>query len=171
MSTNSIVIKAGQTVVLPRDVKVTGLFISGGLTVSSTCNNLPAPTPTACFVFSWETSATPAFGDAYFSHIILNDSFSYVIPDTNGGNQYQDAGNNEALKVAGVISTIPNFAGTIIAYDQASVSSLRQIKIRLPYFGVLPKFRIVQPLTGYSQILYLESVETDCLVPGGWSAW
>lgn len=170
MSTQSIIIKAGQTVVLPRDVIVTGLFISGSLNVSSTCNNLPAPTPTACFVFSWEVNATPAFTDAYFSHLILTDTFSYELTNSSGNNQYEDGG-LEAIKVGARVAGIPNFVGTVIAYDQASVASLRQVKVRLPDFGILPKLRIVQPTAGYGQILHLEAVKTDCTVPGGWVAW
>lgn len=170
MSTRSIIIKSGQTVVLPRNVTVSGLFINGPISVTSSCNNLPPPTPTACFVFTWEAAATPAFGDAYFSHIMLNDSFSYELTNSSGDNQYESGG-LEAVKVAARIAAVPNFVGTIIATDQSGITSLRQIKIRLPDFGVLPKLRIVQPSFGYGQILYLEAAKTDCLVPGGWTAW
>jgi hypothetical protein len=166
----TVTLNEGEKFVLPSGATILNIFTSGVSSYTSNCDNIPDATPFKCFVFSWEINATPAFTDAYFSEIIIKDSFKYSIPDPDGfaSNQYEDGG-SEAEKLSQAILSINGFVGDVIAYDQSGGGSLRQIKLSLPDMGKIPLLKLIQPNAGSGQVLYLEGVETDCLVPGGWT--
>lgn len=169
MATKSKTLTPGEILVLPKSAKISSLVLKGSIALSSTCNNLPDPTPTACYVFTWEADATD-FEDAYFSQLIIG-SIIYNIPDPDGfpSNQYEDGG-SEAEKLSQAINLIPDFVGEVIAYDQSNVNSLRQVMIRLPDLGVFPLMKLVEPNPGAGQIMYLEAYKNStCDIPGGWT--
>ena len=49
--TQSIVVTPGQTVVIPAGATITSLVLDGPISVTSTCDNLPAPSAYKCGVF------------------------------------------------------------------------------------------------------------------------
>lgn len=169
--TKSITINEGEKFVVPSGATVISLFTEGTSSYTSNCDNLPTPAEFRCWTFTWEVNAL-SFTDATFVELILKNEFSYTVSDPDGfpSNQWDGDGNNEAEKLTQAIQAIPNFPGDVIAYDQADVSVLRQIKISLPYFGVKPLLKVNNPTSGNTSIMYLEGTESGCEVPGGWTA-
>lgn len=51
MATQSVVIKPGETVILPAGAHITSLILDGSISVTSSCDNLPDPTGYKCGVF------------------------------------------------------------------------------------------------------------------------
>lgn len=53
MASKVIIIHPGETVVIPSGTEVTALILNGAISVTSTCDNLPAPTAQQCYAMEW----------------------------------------------------------------------------------------------------------------------
>lgn len=80
MPTFTVTLKAGETIVLPSDAKITGVFADGNTTLSSSCTgDLPATDDYKCGVFYMnvdndnDTNHPNDEGRTYFSKLIIKD--------------------------------------------------------------------------------------------------
>lgn len=90
MASKVIVIHAGETVVVPSNMEITGLILDGAISVSSTCDNLPTPTAQQCYQADWsvseQTNGTLDEGEGAIQYIKIGGvQYDINLTSTNPG--------------------------------------------------------------------------------------
>lgn len=161
MALRTIVINPGECAILPDTSNIVSVIEDGGGVLTSTCNDLPAPTTYACWKFDWEKSSAGALQDAVFTSLQVGDN-TYNVPSTY--NPY----NNEItlttnLYLSSWINTDPQLVGIVKLGCGILASSSYSLKIKIPSGLPAPTFKITNPSGAGNHIMYLVAItDSDC---------
>ena len=142
-------------------VSITGTAIPN----SNGCIPL-VPSIKKCYKFMWQTTNTVEtdFDDAYFPKLIVGN-LEFNIPAVN---EYEDGG-SEGSKLAGALDSVPNKIWTVLAFDQAGMSTTRGVQISIADTGNVPMLKLIQGVGMVDTTLLLLGIECPCSLPPGWS--
>lgn len=175
-SLRTLIIKPGETIVLPRGAVVRSVVADGNIDVQSSCDNLPDTSYYKCWRFIWE-KVDSGYNDAYFTYFEVggvkypltnagsaDDARTVILGTTvNSSNTYDNGGNYLATVLpqvlpSGMIKDIINRGGTAV--------NPKCLKISIPEALGEPKLYWVNPSLGnVLQLSAMLAEENQCACP------
>ena len=116
MSVRTIIIKPGEKVLLPQGTKVDSIVATGGISVSSTCDNLPAPVARQCYKIKWEFTA----GDQWLG--VLFGGVTYMAAE----------GNNSIFGLVQFLAANTDLSHMISTYCPADDGTVGELFLAMP---------------------------------------
>lgn len=165
MAIRTVILKGGQSTVLPSSAEILSVVINGSVTATSTCDNLPEPTAYKCWRFVWQdVSADPNYNDAYFTGIKIGDAtYSVEGAPVSEANSYDNG--PDFLEQAIPVSTPEGLVTDIVSSDPL-LGDQKCIKISIPSGLGQPILYWTNPVTGgYTQSSAFLGEEDECTCP------
>lgn len=115
-TTQSITLTPGQTFVLPAGAVVTGLFVDGAITVTSSCDNLPDPGAFVCghFYMNIDDDANDNHPNDEESTVFTSIKIGDTTYELDGLLLNQTVANLNALLNVGAVFTFTSFTRYVI---------------------------------------------------------